>query len=368
VIGWIVIKEIGILSEAEERENFQQIAESISAAINPDRVNNLTGSKTDLENADYERLREQLHMVLGTLDSYQVASLYIMERRENEIIFLADSAPLGDPLHADPGVPYSDAPTDLYTVFNTAQPASFGPYTDQWGTYFSSFVPIYATDEPVVVGVLGIDVNATDWHSRISKRQYLPGVVTALVLVLYVVIINFFARRRVARQNLFESEQKFRGLTEAAQDGIVMMDDKNAIILWNNGAKRMFGWSASEAIGKNLHELIVVKPEQHMAHLENFFRTGNSPVIGKQLELRVKRKDKSTFNVELTISRTQLQGRWHAIGIMRDITERKKASDQLSQRTAQLERMNNAMVGREQKMIELKRTIQELTKGKGKVQ
>ena len=132
------------------------------------------------------------------------------------------------------------------------------------------------------------------------------------------------------RQQRREAEEKFRKISESAQDAIIMMADKR-ISFWNAAAERIFGYTAAEAMGQELHVLLA--PPQAQAPFAqgylHFQESGEGPVIGKVLELTGMRKGGEEFPVELSVSATQLNGQWHAIGIARDITERKQAEERI---------------------------------------
>ncbi len=129
-----------------------------------------------------------------------------------------------------------------------------------------------------------------------------------------------------AEEELLESEEKFRKISASAQDAIIMMDSDGDISYWNPASERIFGYSNEEAIRKDLHALIV-PPNQKNAFKEGFDRfkeTGEGPVIDKTVELSALRKNGTEFPVEVSISAVLIKGQWHSIGIIRDITERKR--------------------------------------------
>lgn len=133
--------------------------------------------------------------------------------------------------------------------------------------------------------------------------------------------------RKRAEEALRESEEQFRTITNAAQDGIVMMDGNGAVVFWNRAAERIFGYSSAEAIGLPLHN-VLAPPRYRDAFRDGFsgfVETGNGAVIGKTLELTAVRKGGGEFPIELSVSAVQRGGRWNVIGVLRDITERKRA-------------------------------------------
>lgn len=163
--------------------------------------------------------------------------------------------------------------------------------------------------------------------------------------------------------SLRDSEEMFKAIVDTAKDAIVMMDDKSRVILWNRGAELMLGFSEKEMIGKEFHKIIPANPTHRSKtdNLLNFGKTGESSVLNKSMELPVRNKKGEKIIIDLLIARTKIKGRWHAIGIMRDITERKRNELAISTRSEELERLNKLMIGRELKMAELK---QELAKRK----
>lgn len=139
---------------------------------------------------------------------------------------------------------------------------------------------------------------------------------------------------------LRESEEKFRKISASATDAILMIDNNECVSFWNEAATKMFGFTSEMVIGKYLHNLIMPKSykEAHIKGFQRFKETGEGSVIGKSLELEAIKKDGSNFPIELSISAIKLREQWNAIGIVRDISERKasekKIENQLRRFTA----------------------------------
>ena len=151
---------------------------------------------------------------------------------------------------------------------------------------------------------------------------------------------GLIGERDLARAALGESEERFRQLANAAPDAIVMIDDDGRIAYWNPAAERMFGYAGREALGRDAHRLIV--PARHLAAFERGFaafrRDGSGAILGRAREVEALRKDGSEFPVELSVSALRLRDRWHAIGILRDITARRAAAQALHSSEARLQR------------------------------
>ena len=115
-------------------------------------------------------------------------------------------------------------------------------------------------------------------------------------------------------------------------------------------------------MGKELHKIIA--PEDfHDSHKKGFTKfndTGTGAAVDKTLELRAIRKDGTEFPIELSQSSVKIKDKWSAIGIVRDITDRKQSKKNLKDKMEQLEKYKKVTVGRELKMMKLKKQIKEL--------
>ena len=138
---------------------------------------------------------------------------------------------------------------------------------------------------------------------------------------------DIFVERKEAEKALKESEEKFRLLSETAADAITMIDNEGDIAYWNPAAERIFGYPAHEVKGKSLHHLLA--PERyHDMYRKGFAlyrETGDGPAIGKTLEFEAVKKDGTEIPVEVSFSVTLLNNERYAIGMIRDISERKRA-------------------------------------------
>ena len=147
-----------------------------------------------------------------------------------------------------------------------------------------------------------------------------------------------------ARRSLQDSEERLRSMTAAAHDAIIMMDEHGAVSFWNHAAEIMFGYSQKEACGKNLHALLA-PAEYRDACLEgvaHFRESGQGRVLGKTLELTALRKSGEEFPIELSIAPVRLHGRCQAVGIIRDISERKRIHEILDRKQKNLEAIFDA--------------------------
>jgi len=155
----------------------------------------------------------------------------------------------------------------------------------------------------------------------------LLGTVTALGYVRRRQRTRFYRERYQATEALRESESRLNAITESAQDAILMMDPERNVSFWNPAAERLLGYTNAEALGRNLHDLIAPQRyhEAHQAAFPEFVRTGQGAAVGKTLELHARRKDGREIAIALSLSSVRIKSGWHAVGILRDITELKRS-------------------------------------------
>ena len=153
---------------------------------------------------------------------------------------------------------------------------------------------------------------------------YVPADLKAVEHLTTVFVEALDRKRR--EEALKESEEKFRSISMSALDAILMMGPEGEISFWNPAAEGMFGYKHDEAMGKNLHKLLAPRHlnTAHNKAFPHFQKTGDGPALGKVLELIAVKKDSTEFPIELTVSPIKLTGRWNAVGIIRDISERKR--------------------------------------------
>ena len=126
------------------------------------------------------------------------------------------------------------------------------------------------------------------------------------------------------------AEGKFRELIENAPDAILQVDFMGIIVLSNRTAELVFGYSRDELIGMSVDALV---PEaarsRHPAHRKGFEAAGEIRPMGMGLDLRAVRKDGTEFPVEISLSTNRAEGGINITAVIRDVTERKRAEQQI---------------------------------------
>ncbi len=154
------------------------------------------------------------------------------------------------------------------------------------------------------------------------------------------VMLDITERKR-AERSLRESEELFRAMSDSAQDAIIMMDNEGKISYWNRAAEKILGYVSEAVLGDELHSLIV--PERFREGFYRAFnvfqRTGNGSAVGKTIDLSAIRQGGEEFPIELSLSSVNINGAWHAVGIIRDVSSRKKGEESLRRAHTEMETM-----------------------------
>jgi two-component system NtrC family sensor kinase len=153
--------------------------------------------------------------------------------------------------------------------------------------------------------------------------------------------------RHRAEEALRASEVRFRSVVQSANDAIILADSQGRIMTWNQGAEAIFGYTETEVLGKPLELLMPARYRAaHRRGMERI-RAGEQPRLpGKTVEFHGLRKDGSEFPIEMSMAIWQTGGSTLCSGIIRDITERKQATEQLQrQQEALYQREKLAAMG-----------------------
>jgi adenylate cyclase len=146
----------------------------------------------------------------------------------------------------------------------------------------------------------------------------------------FVGIIRDVTERHEMLDVLAGTERRLDAILQSANDAIISIDVDGRVVLWNDYAERLFGYTAEEMMGEHLNAII---PERHrQGHLEGVSRVasgGEHHVIGKTVELAALHRSGHEIPIELSLATWTVGGERFFGGIVRDISERKKAEEEL---------------------------------------
>jgi PAS domain S-box-containing protein len=123
----------------------------------------------------------------------------------------------------------------------------------------------------------------------------------------------------------------FSGLLAIASDAVIAVDDEQRIIFFNEGAERIFGWTAAEVGGEYLEVLLPARYRAaHRGHVHGFGEAhGRSRLMGERQQISGLRKSGEEFGAEAAIERIEMHGRNIYAAVLRDISARQRAEDLL---------------------------------------
>lgn len=269
-------------------------------------------------------------VVLLITDQIKAKALKIAKDQRFEMAQILNEAPIGI-IHFDKNFAVTDcnpkfqeiigAPYDQIIGFNMAQQVTNNSFIEAvLQTYINGsgrFEGLYKSvlsgkETPIIADFKALKDPSGKYYSGIG-------------------LLRDVTNEYKAKQEIKDSEEKFRSISEMANDMIIMMNNKGQIEFWNKQAEKTLGFSKEEAIGNNLHDLIAPNEfhEAHQKTMPHWIKTGSGDAIGKTLELKAKCKNGKEIIIALSLSSINIDGQWNAIGIIRDITASKKYEEEL---------------------------------------
>lgn len=134
-----------------------------------------------------------------------------------------------------------------------------------------------------------------------------------------------------ARREVQQRAKRVRSIIDSSLDAIITVDEQGKVTRWNPQARKIFGYSAQEAVGVNISDLIIA-PDQRKSFLEGLERyveTESGPIVGNRLELEAMKKSGEQFHVELSVTGHEFDEGYEFICFIRDITDRREAEEQI---------------------------------------
>jgi PAS domain S-box-containing protein len=159
--------------------------------------------------------------------------------------------------------------------------------------------------------------------------------ITAGALAFFATLYNRRRAQERLRETSRQAEAKFEALAENAQDAIVSADSRGNIIYFNKAAQRVFGYQASEVLGKTLTMLMPERfRDQHVGGMNWFVAGEESYTVARMIDAIGKKEDGTEFPVELSLGSWTTHGEKFVTAIFRDVTERKQIAEAISQQRA----------------------------------
>jgi PAS domain S-box-containing protein len=168
----------------------------------------------------------------------------------------------------------------------------------------------------------------------------------------YVGVIRDVTERKQAERRLRDGEARLRAVIDTVVDGVVMIDANGLIRMFNPASEWLFGYRAREVLGKNV-SMLMPNPyrSEHDAYLHHYRRTGERRIIGIGREVLGLRKNGETFPMELSVGEMIQSGEQMFVGVIRDISDRKRADERQKLLAAELDHRAKNMIALVQAII-----------------
>jgi PAS domain S-box len=197
-----------------------------------------------------------------------------------------------------------------------------------WKLFFSEIQQRGADIPVLIVGQemhAGAAVNAIRQGAADVAAEDLTDLPEAVTHILQM------RRHRASRVREAKAERRFRDLLEAAPDAIIEVDRDGRIVLLNAVTENMFGYQREELLGMSVDLLLPNDLRSgHAAHRASYWSRPLTRPMGSGLKLLAQRKDGSLFPVEISLSPVKTDEGFRVTAIIRDVTARKRAEDQIS--------------------------------------
>jgi PAS domain S-box-containing protein len=202
------------------------------------------------------------------------------------------------------------------------------PYREEHNRYLGNF---RRTGERKIIGI-GREVLGQRKDGSTFPMDLSVGEANQDGETIFVGIVHDLTERERSERVLRETAAQLKAVVDTAVDGVILIDSAARVLMFNPACERLFGYQASDVVGQNV-KMLMPAPyrDEHDGYLGNFRRTGERKIIGIGREVLGQRRDGSTFPMDLSVGEARQEGESIFVGIIHDLTERKRTNEQLVQ-------------------------------------
>jgi PAS domain S-box-containing protein len=203
-----------------------------------------------------------------------------------------------------------------------------GPYREEHDGYIDNFC---RTGERKIIGI-GREVFGRRKDGTTFPMDLSVGEARQDEGSIFVGIIHDLTERERVERALRESNARLKAVVDTAVDGVILIDAHGCILKFNPACEKLFQYRNDEVLRQNVKMLMPSSYRvEHDGYIRNFLETGERKIIGIGREVLGQRKDGSTFPMDLSVGEARQEGESIFVGIIHDLTERKRTEELLVQ-------------------------------------
>ncbi|MCK9209970.1 MAG: PAS domain-containing sensor histidine kinase [Ignavibacteriaceae bacterium] len=355
ILIFILIAILGVVSirhtwnhvVKQNSEAAIKTAKIAASALNGEMIKKMSGVPEDIGTIAYKSVKQRLVKIKSLIDGARFT--YLFTKKEGKLYFMADSEPEDAKDYSPPGQEYSEADTNYIKLFDSGEELITPPITDRWGTWVSVLVPIKDETTGRTIAVFGMDYEANRWRSTIVLDVLRASVIIVVAsLLLLFLSIKFVSQnnllknkaieRKQAEAELKESEEKFRSLSEESPN-MIFINKAGRVVYVNKKCQEILGYTRDEFLDPRFNFLDIIAPE-HIEMVKENFADRYKGKAKDSYEYALVTKDKRRIETSISAKIINYEGGNAILGIVTDITERKRVELLIQRQNNELQELN----------------------------
>lgn len=320
-LGWVIARKV-----EDEMRNALLVQTAIGAnSVDSEHILGLKNNATDIRSPHYQTLKRQLANMRKADE--RIHFVYLMGvNKANKIYFMVDDRKDGTKECSPPGSTYNEAPKEFLEVFQTSKALVQGPSADSWGSYTSGCAPIIDPHTGKTIAIFAIDFDADSWYWEIFSQTALP---LGLIILMAIGLLSTYISNRRGRL-LRETEHRYKAMFNDSPDPYTILQN-GVIIECNTAAELSLQYSKDELIGSTSRQFFpLLQPDGVVSSdAANKIRDKVMANGRHTFEWMLVRKNGETFWAIISLSKILIEGKAVFFASWIDISEKKKAEDEL---------------------------------------
>ena len=330
VLGWVHTEWATAWEERREQFFFSSLVKSALVSLSPDQAGLLNESYAEPDNDGVLKIKQ--YLVELKQANPNVANLYLLGEKGEQMIYLVDGELHDEPYYPQPGRVYEAPDQKIRDVFENGEALVIGPYSNEKGAWITAFSALKDPNTGQVLLVLGVDTSAVKWEQNIAVERFKAILVALLLSSLYLggvlayqgaLDTQFHLQKEIQLRT--ESEESYR--CQFAKNSAIMLlidPQDGRIIDANVSAERFYQYPRRQLLQMLISDINPISQKEVFAAM-------NSVVSGEtaSFEFRHRLADGSLRDVKVNSSLVQLGKQAVIHAIILDVTESKQAEEML---------------------------------------